>query len=183
MRLSHLLGAAAVHFLAQIQLTTATFCLTKHDANVVANNFAQLLSNFSVPLAEAILANDFTDQSDSANSLVDGGTQSPLPLGSLSFSSKAQNIAAQSSQGNVPFTTLNVWHTCDHVFLRWVSKQHPQQVQGIDIFEVSPQPNVFDWSEYGRYQIKTIYGEFNSVAWIQDAPFNCTVTCPPRPMA
>jgi len=80
MRFSHLVGVSALHFLAQIQLTTATFCLTDHDAKVVANNFAQLLSNFSVPLAQAVLANDFTDQSDSANSLADGGTQSPLPV-------------------------------------------------------------------------------------------------------
>lgn len=79
MRFSHFVGASALHFLAQVHLTTA-FCLTNHDANVVANNFAQLQSNFSVPLAQAILADDFTDQSDSANSLVDGGTQSPVPV-------------------------------------------------------------------------------------------------------
>jgi len=84
MRFSNLLCTSVAAVLVHSNFVTSTaiplFCLTDHDANVVANNFAQLLSNFSVPLAQAILADSFTDQSDSANSLIDGGTQSPFPV-------------------------------------------------------------------------------------------------------
>jgi len=86
MRLSSFFGAPALLFLAQSSLVAAhpgpyTWdCLTDQDAFVVANNFAQTISNFSVPLAEAIFSSDFTDQSDSVNSLIDGGTHSPFPV-------------------------------------------------------------------------------------------------------
>lgn len=86
MRFSTLFSASAVALLAQIGLSTAhpgpyTWdCLTDQDAFVVANNFAQTISNFSVGLAEAVFSDDFTDQSDSVNSLIDGGKQSPIPV-------------------------------------------------------------------------------------------------------
>jgi len=86
MRLSTFFGAPALLFLAQSSLAAAhpgpyTWdCLTDQDAFVVANNFAQTISNFSVPLAEAIFSSDFTDQSDSVNSLIDGGTNFPFPV-------------------------------------------------------------------------------------------------------
>jgi len=84
MRFSSLVRTSALVFLSHRSFSSGTaiprFCLTDHDANVVANDFAQFLSNFSVPLAQAILADGFTDQSDSANSLIDGGTQSPFPV-------------------------------------------------------------------------------------------------------
>lgn len=86
MRFSTIIAAPAVALLAQIGLTAAhpgpyTWdCLTDQDAFVVANNFAQSISNFSVGLAEAIFTDDYTDQSDSVNSLIDGGKQSPIPV-------------------------------------------------------------------------------------------------------
>lgn len=75
-----LTGALAAVVPAIEKRAVAPFCLTDHDANIVANNFGQSLSNFSIPLAQAVFASDFTDQSDSANTLIDGGTQSPLPV-------------------------------------------------------------------------------------------------------
>lgn len=78
------LAATALLFTSTALSTTIPpFCMTDYDASIVANNYAQLLSNFSVPLATAVLSNDFTDQSDSANTLIDSGTQSPFPVGLL----------------------------------------------------------------------------------------------------
>jgi len=139
------------------------FCLCDSDADIIANDFAQLISNYSASFAEAVLAPDYTDQADSVNTLIDSGTNAPLPLGSLTFATKSAFLAGQGSQPNVPFTILNTWHTCDTVIIRWVSKQTPEQVQGFDALVVEPSTNS---SAPGPYQIKTTYGEFNSGAWL-----------------
>jgi len=47
---------------------------------VIANQFAQLISNYSVALADAVLAENYFDQADSVNTLIDGGTEAPLPV-------------------------------------------------------------------------------------------------------
>lgn len=93
-------------------------------------------------------------------------------LGSPTFGSQAQLIAMQGTQANIPFRILNVWHDCDTVIVRWVSALKPQQVQGIDVLEVSksgkkPQS---DWV------IESVFGEFNSGAWLIDE--GCSVSCP-----
>jgi len=139
------------------------FCLCDSDADVIGNDFAQLISNYSAAFAENVLAADYTDQSDSVNTLIDSGTTSPLPLGSLTFASKAAFLAGQGSQPDVPFTILNTWHTCDTVIIRWVANPGAQQVQGFDALIVEPSTNSTQ-----PYQIKTTYGEFNSGAWLAD---------------
>jgi hypothetical protein len=59
------------------------FCLDDSDADVIANDFARLISNFTQDFANEVLAPDYTDQSDSVNTLIDSGTTSPLPVRSL----------------------------------------------------------------------------------------------------
>jgi hypothetical protein len=139
------------------------FCLCDSDADVIANDFAQLISNYSAALANDVLASDYTDQSDSVNTLIDSGTTSPIPLGSLTFATKAAFLAGQSTQPNIPFTLLQTWHTCDTVIIRWVANPGAQQVQGFDALIVEPSTNSTQ-----PYQIKTTYGEFNSGAWLAD---------------
>jgi hypothetical protein len=56
------------------------FCLRDSDADVIANDFAQTITNYSANFTELILAPDYTDQSDSVNTLMDGGTTSPIPV-------------------------------------------------------------------------------------------------------
>jgi len=58
---------------------------------------------------------------------------------------------------------LHVWHTCDTVLLRWVSKQQPQQVQGFDALEVVPQTNATLVETYGPWQVCCILLSFRSV--------------------
>lgn len=59
---------------------TPTACVTDAQATVIANQFAQLISNYSVALADAVLAENYFDQADSVNTLIDGGTEAPLPV-------------------------------------------------------------------------------------------------------
>lgn len=84
-------------------------------------------------------------------------------LGADTFATKAAFLAGQGSQPNVPFTILQLWHTCDTVIIRWVANPGPQQVQGFDAIIVEPSSNDFQ-----KYQLKTVYGEFNSGAWLAD---------------
>jgi hypothetical protein len=61
------------------------FCLCDSDADVIANDFAQLISNFTTTFANEVLADDYTDQSDSVNTLIDSGTTSPLAVRTLLY--------------------------------------------------------------------------------------------------
>jgi len=144
------------------------FCLCDSDAEVIGNDFQQLIANYSNALAEAVLADNYIDYSDSVISLIDGGGTVPLTLGQPVFSTKAAFIAGQSGQPDVPFTILNLWHTCDTVIIRWVAQPGPAQpVQGFDALVVVPS-NKSETS--APYQITTTYGEFNSAAWLADLP-------------
>jgi len=56
------------------------FCLCDSDADTIGNDFAQLISNYSSTFADQVLASDYTDQSDSVNTLIDSGTTGPIPV-------------------------------------------------------------------------------------------------------
>ena len=56
------------------------YCLTECDADVIANDFAQLISNYTQAFAELVLAENYLDQSDSVNTLIDSGTEAPIPV-------------------------------------------------------------------------------------------------------
>jgi hypothetical protein len=175
MRSSVLVWAAALFAGSAVAVANSwaqprdAFCLCDSDADLIANDFAQLISNYSATLADNVLAADYTDQSDSVNTLIDSATTSPIPLGTLTFASKAAFLAGQSSQPNVPFTILQTWHTCDTVIIRWVANPGVQQVQGFDALIVEPSTNSTQ-----PYQIQTTYGEFNSGAWLVDLGFSVT---------
>jgi hypothetical protein len=61
---------------AYIGHDTTGFCLTTGDAQILAHSFGQTISNYTTALAVQLFTNDFTDQSDSVNSLIQN---SPLP--------------------------------------------------------------------------------------------------------
>lgn len=54
--------------------------------------------------------------------------------------------------------------------MRWRSHQKPDQVQGISIGVVRPtrEGETGGVGETGSYQIKAIYAEFNSGAWLKN---------------
>ena len=57
-----------------------TPCMTKEQAQHVAQNFETLISYYSDEVALASLTVDFTDYSDSVNTLIDQGCTAPAPV-------------------------------------------------------------------------------------------------------
>lgn len=61
----------------------AKCCMTAKQAQSVANNFGQLISSYTKELANKALTADYTDYSESVNTLINScptGTDQPLPL-------------------------------------------------------------------------------------------------------
>jgi len=151
-------------------------CMNDAQANVVANNFRDLIAAYTNATANAVLASNVNDYSDSVIELIDGGCPSgPQALGSATFGSRAAFEAGQGGQPNITFNILNVWHNCDTVTVRWRSPQpNPgpeptppavqEQVTGIAVLNT-----VFNgWRAEQQFLIETIYSEFNSGAWLYD---------------
>ncbi|KIX09613.1 uncharacterized protein Z518_00693 [Rhinocladiella mackenziei CBS 650.93] len=137
---------------------TAT-CLDSSSAEYLVNGFASLLTAYSNATAEALLASNFTDTSDSINFLVGN------PLGSVTFPSKAAFEAGQGSQPPIGFTILNIDAvTCDVIAFRWAATLGPDApVKGINILYASN----LNGTAAG-WQVKTVYSEFNSGTWSQE---------------
>ena len=57
-----------------------TPCMTKDQAQHVAQNFETLISYYTDEIALASLTVDFTDWSDSVNTLINQGCTSPAPV-------------------------------------------------------------------------------------------------------
>lgn len=152
------------------------------EAEQVANNFKDLINKkFSTTLAEASITPSFHDYSDSVNELINAGcTNGPKPLGTVTFASRAEFISSQSTQSPIPFSILNLWHTCDTVIMRWQTtapgeRVPEQEVTGIVVIEAVP--NSVDGTDQ-PWLIDTVYSEFNSGAWLYDAG-NFTASCTP----
>lgn len=170
MRASVLAGLVGLANVAQCSaITRRAQCIDDAGAQKVADNFRSLITNYSNSSAEAYLTKDFTDYSDSVNELMNSGcSDGPVPLGSTTFTSLASFEAGQGSQPSIPFETLNVWHGCDFVALRWRTSapgtvQPEQPVTGIIILETCA-----GGSAQEPWLIDTVYSEFNSGAWLYD---------------
>jgi hypothetical protein len=144
-------------------------CLDENAASYLVNSFADLLTNtganFNTALANAILADDFTDTSDSINFLAG------IPEGSVTFPSKAAFIAGQGSQPPIGFTVLSIDAvTCNTIAFRWIATVGLMKspVKGIDIFYTSNSEGRYD-----TFQIESIFSEFNSAAWVLDIGGTC----------
>ena len=88
-------------------------CMTAASANKVANNFKDLINlHFNKTLAREALCEDFHDYSDGVNELINAGCTGPNTLGAATFSSRTEFINSQSTQPPIPFSILNLWHTC-----------------------------------------------------------------------
>jgi len=135
-------------------------CMNKAEAQQVATNFGDLLTNYTESLANASLTSNYHDYTDSVIELINSGCTTPVTLGSATFSSRASFEAGQSGQGAIPYEQLNIWHTCDTVFLRWRSAMSPEEVTGIIVAECVYTHNT--------WKIETLYSEFNSGAWLVD---------------
>lgn len=127
--------------------------------NTLVNDYAQLIGNYTPALGQSFLSDTgFTDTSDSINALAN------LTLGSTTFPSKAAFLANQATQPKIPLVvkTVNAV-TCDTIVIRWTQTfgQANLPVAGISILGFV--------CEGGEWKLQTIYTEFNTLIYIEDA--------------
>lgn len=132
------------------------FCLSDADAQNIVDGFINLLENtqenFNLALAQTLLADDFTDYSDSINYL------NQTSLGAVSFATKQEFIDGQGTQPPFPSVeTLYMFHTCGHIAWRWQGNYAPLWIRGINLFVVNE-----------KKQIQTVYVELNSGAFLKN---------------
>ncbi|KIW78127.1 hypothetical protein Z517_07960 [Fonsecaea pedrosoi CBS 271.37] len=141
-------------------ITAPTYtCVSSAQATNIVNTFASFLTAPQAPdfaaKANALLADNFTDTSDSINFLAG------YPLGSTTFPSKAAFIGGQGAQPPIPtLTTLDIFFSCNKIAWRWVAQgigSGQYAVKGIDTFTITPSG-----------QISQVFAEFNSAAWAAD---------------
>lgn len=132
--------------------------------NTLVNDYAQLIGNYTPALGQSFLSDTgFTDTSDSINVLAN------ITLGSTTFGSKAAFMASQATQPKVPLVVKSINAvTCDTVVLRWTQTfgQADLPISGISILVFA--------CEGGEWKLKTLYTEFNSLVYIEDAGGSCT---------
>ncbi|PSR79701.1 hypothetical protein BD289DRAFT_348892, partial [Coniella lustricola] len=126
----------------------------------LAQAYAQVIGNYTDEFAQAFIADDFTDTSDSINVLAG------IPIGSVTFSSKQAFMAAQAALPAVPLQitsarALVADEDCDEDALAVIWEQtFATPVRGISILGFECQEN---W-----WKLKSINTEFNSVTYAEN---------------
>lgn len=131
-------------------------CLKPSDASYLAQGYAGLITAYSAANADKFLTNDFTETSDSINTLAG------LPTGGQTYTSKAAFKASQSQQAPIPFTIVSVDAVdCDSFAFRWTTTfGSGSPIKGIAIAGAANGAN--------GWQLQTLYNEFNSINWAKD---------------
>ncbi|KAK4947026.1 hypothetical protein LTR10_014168 [Elasticomyces elasticus] len=133
-------------------------CMSNATVQYLVAGFGSLLSDYNTDVANTILADDLVDWSDSINSLIGA------PVGNPTFPTKAAFEAGQGAQPAVPFEVLAIEaYTCDTIAFRWLVPLPPNPIKGITILKTENSAGQAD-----TWQIKTIFTEFNSIAWLED---------------
>ncbi|KAK6008592.1 hypothetical protein QM012_000495 [Aureobasidium pullulans] len=154
----------------------STSCISTADAVLVANGFGQILSNFSTSWGDILIADGYTDQSDSVATLMHSPNLVASDLGKITFGTKESFLAGEKAQPGVPFRLLNTWSSCNAVTFRYVLSPPDFHVQGIAVAEVEEAKKNGTGVGEGstKWQIKTFYGEFNSAVWLTDLKSSIT---------
>jgi hypothetical protein len=148
-------------------------CVTDAEADQIASDYAALIVSYSDALADAALAPNFTDYSESVNTLINscpqGDAAKPLPLLAPTFTSLEQFKIGQGQQPSINFERLNLWHSCDTVIVRWMTTNtapipEPKPVVGLISMEVIKNTN----GTGKPWLIDTVYSEFDAGAWLQN---------------
>jgi len=149
------------------------YCLSDAEAQQVATNYGNLIATYSDALANVALSPDFTDYSESVNTLIDGCPQGSaavaeqVPLLAPSFTNRTDFEIGQSQQPAINFQQLEIWHSCDTVIIRWETTNtapiaNVRPVVGLISMETCKAPQ---GNEY-PYWIDTVYSEFDAGAWL-----------------
>jgi hypothetical protein len=148
-------------------------CVSDAEADQIATSYATLITSYSDALADAVLATNFTDYSESVNTLINscpqGDAAKPLDLLAPTFTSLEQFKIGQGQQPSINFERLNLWHSCDTVIIRWKTTNtapipNPKPVVGLISMEVIKNQNATTYP----WLIDTVYSEFDAGAWLQN---------------
>lgn len=162
-------------------------CLTDEQADQGAEIFRQMIQNYTDTLALTVLTPDFEDYTSSVNIIRNRGNKGPIQVNGISFTSREDFMNAQGAQPQIPFTTLNVFHGCDSITVRWETTDSAagQATKVNDIVSLNPRTQRVPFlitsqpapgiailhtipatdNEYG-FRIETLYSEFNAAAWL-----------------
>lgn len=148
-------------------------CLSASEAQQVATNYGTLIATYTDALAEVALAENFTDYSESVNTLINGCPQGSaaqtLPLLAATFSNLTQFEIGQGQQPPINFEQLDIWQGCTSVTIRWETTNtapipDPKPVMGLIVMETVPAPAGNPYP----YLIDTVYSEFDAGAWLEN---------------
>lgn len=120
-----------------------TECLTPEQWTAGAEIFRQLITNYSDEFALEALTEDFVDYSSAVNIIRNRGNEGPFVVDAISFDGRAAFMAAQGSQPEIPFETLNTFGGCNHVATRWKTTRsaNGQATEANDIVSCSCHPH------------------------------------------
>lgn len=131
---------------------------------LLVDNYAQLIGNYSDALANAYLADNFSDTSASINALAG------IDLSAVTFPSKAAFMASQETQPKIPLvvSTINAV-TRDTIVLRWTQTfgEANEPVAGISVLTFVCQG--------GKWKLSKLYAEFNSLVYFEDIGGSCSL--------
>lgn len=152
----------------------SSVCLTKYDAAYLVNNYAQHVATsgqYNATIANRLIAEGATVTSQSVNALM-GKTGAALD--GVTFDGKQAILDSESNKPNA--LTVKVLEIdavgCTAIGWRWRGiPPSGDSFRAISIFHAVRTKGI-------GWQIKTIYGEFNSLTYAQDLGAN--VTFPPR---
>lgn len=122
-------------------------CMTPGDAHIVAQGWAQSISNFTDGLVDALVTPDFTEYTDSALSLnaeclmapKPGPEQADAKLGTAIWTDRKTFKLLQGSSAPFQAEIQNVWNNCNTVFMRWkLTDTGSRPVNGIIVMETVP---------------------------------------------
>jgi hypothetical protein len=139
------LGAVAAPAERRQAPVSSSQCMTDAEADQVATAWGTLIASYNDALADAVLTENFTDYSESVNTLINscpqGDAAKPLDLLAASFTSREQFKIGQGQQPAINFNRLNIWPGCTSVNIRWMTTNtapipNPKPVVGLIAMEV-----------------------------------------------
>jgi hypothetical protein len=130
-------------------------CLNGNDVNFIVGIYQKLIENYTAADAEAYVASNFVEYSDSINMFAG------IPLGNPTFPSKGAFMAAQAANPPFPITIHSIdIANCDRISLIW------SVAFGRAMKSVRGMTEIFTAKNSGVWQIWKMNVEFNSLVWL-----------------
>ena len=92
-------------------IAEGTWCLSAEQAQQASDIFRTLIQEYSDEFALEALTEDFVDWTSAVNIIRNRGNDYPFVVNEVSFASRAEFMAAQGSQPQIPFDTRKTFPT------------------------------------------------------------------------